>query len=160
MDKTWVLVADRVRARLFELDGDDGPLAEIESFVNPEGRAPSGSRGDNRPTRAIESVGGARHAIEPHTTPEAKIAERFARRLHEALEQGRVQHRYGKLVLVAPPRFLGTLHGVADKGVLNLVAAEVRRNLTGKTPEQLCVQLGDLLGPRARRASMRRGSAA
>ncbi|GAP66936.1 protein required for attachment to host cells [Mizugakiibacter sediminis] len=143
MGKTWVLVADRVRARLFELESGNAALNEVEAFVNPEGRDPAGSRGDMRPTRSIESVGGARHAIEPHTTPETKYAERFARRLHDALEQGRVQHRYDQLVLVAPPRFLGALHGALGKNVRSHVVAEVRRNLTAMTPEQIRVHIGE-----------------
>lgn len=143
MGKTWVLVADRVRARLFEFENEKPALNEVEAFVNPEGRDPAGSRGDMRPTRSIESVGGARHAIEPHTTPEAKYADRFARRLHDALEQGRVQHRYERLVLVAPPRFLGALHGALGKNVRNRVVSEVRRNLTAMTPEQIREHLGE-----------------
>ncbi|HEX7111649.1 MAG TPA: host attachment protein [Mizugakiibacter sp.] len=143
MGKTWVLVADRVRARLFEFEDEKPALNEVEVFVNPEGRDPAGSRGDMRPTRSVESVGGARHAIEPHTTPEAKYADRFARRLHDALEQGRVQHRYERLVLVAPPRFLGALHGVLGKNVRSHVVSEVRRNLTAMTPQQIREHLGE-----------------
>lgn len=143
MGKTWVLVADRVRARLFEIGDEKPALNEVEVFVNPEGRDPAGSRGDMRPTRSIESVGGARHAIEPHTTPETKYADRFARRLHDALEQGRVQHRYERLVLVAPPRFLGALHGALGKNVRSHVVSEVRRNLTAMTPDQIREHLGE-----------------
>lgn len=143
MGKTWVLVADRVRARLFEHDGGNALLNEIEAFVNPEGRDPAGSRGDTRPPRTFESVGSARHAIEPQTTPETKYADRFARRLHDALEQGRVQHRYERLVLVAPPRFLGALHGALGKNVRSHVVSEVRRNLTAMTAAQIREHLGE-----------------
>jgi protein required for attachment to host cells len=59
-----------------------------------------------------------------------KLAERFSRRLNDALERGRIDHRYARLVLVAPPRFLGALHVSLSKPLRDSVVAEVKRNLT------------------------------
>lgn len=143
-DATWILVANRVRARLFRAEGVHGPLEEIGTFVNPLGRLPSGTRGEHRPDRVQESFGSARHAIEPHTTPAAKIADRFARQLCTILEDGRVHHLYGQLVLMAPPRFLGHLHGVMDGHPLHeLVHAEIRRDLTRNRAERVAAALAD-----------------
>ena len=66
MNKTWVLVADSKKARLFEYEHSREPWAETACFVNTDdGRSP----GFDRLPRVQESVGSARHAIEPRTGP-------------------------------------------------------------------------------------------
>ena len=101
----WILVADEFRARLFEAQAKDGKLEEIDDITHPEGRMHDGEMTRDRLPRVHESVGGARHAIEPHTSIRDKVHFQFARELAERLEQGRVSHAYDELVLVAAPRF-------------------------------------------------------
>lgn len=129
--KVWVLAADRVRARVFEIDPDSRDWAEIADLVNPEGRYPKGTRGDTRPPRSIESVGGARHAIEPHTTPEEKSMAVFSREIGDFLEQARVGRRFERLTIVAPPRFLGALRAALSPSTSDLIAQEIGRDLSG-----------------------------
>lgn len=38
MPTTWILAADRAKARLFAFDGAVGAISGIGTFVNPEGR--------------------------------------------------------------------------------------------------------------------------
>ena len=137
MTTTWILVADGSRARLFESAAPDSPLVEIECFANPEGRAGARQMTTERLPRVHESVGPVRHAIEPHTTLREKVGDRFAKTLGGVLERGRVQHRYERLVLVAPPRFLGALHDNLGKTLRTHVAGEIRRNLTTLPPGQI-----------------------
>jgi protein required for attachment to host cells len=134
---TWVLVADRARARLFSVTADGAALLEIADFVNPEGRALAHELESDRLPRTFESVGGARHAIEPHTTTKQKTADRFAHCLHEALERGRVERSYDQIVLVASPHFLGTLNAAIGKQVRRYVVTEVHKDLTTLTPAEI-----------------------
>lgn len=136
---TWILVADRARARLFELapHKDGAELIEIKDFVNSEGRGSERDQVTEGRPRAHESMGATRHAIEPHTSLRDKSANRFAQELGESLEQGRVSHRYERLVLVALPHFLGTLHAVLNRHVCECVVAEVPHELTTKGPAEI-----------------------
>ena len=131
---TWILVAGRARARLLELAPRENgsELIEIRDFVNPEGRGSERGQVTERRPRTHESVGAARHAIEPHTSLRDKSANRFAQELCERLEQGRVAHCYERLVLVALPHFLGTLHAALNRQVSECIVAEVRHDLTTK----------------------------
>ncbi len=130
MSRTWILVANRVRARLLEFDDRDRSLSELEDFLNPDGRAPSGSRGEHRPPRTMDRMGPGRHAIEPQTEPATKHAERFARELASRLEDGRVHHRFDHLVLIATPRFLGHLRQSMGPTLRGNVRREIRRDMT------------------------------
>jgi len=82
-------------------------------------------------------MGGTRHAIEPHTSLREKTMERFAHLLNTALERGREEHRYESLVLVAPSRFLGALHGCMDKPLRDRVVEEVHHDYTALSVAEL-----------------------
>lgn len=139
--KTWILVADSARARLFEVGLQDGQLFEVGGYANPAAREKPSETGHDRPPRAQESVGGARHAIEPHTDPHDKIAEGFAHGLAEILEHGRVEHAYTRLLLVAPPRFLGQLNAALDARVARLVVKTIGKDYTRASPAEIGAML-------------------
>lgn len=137
MAQTWVVVADSARARVFEVTDDAPALKEVATFTNPEGRMSQKELRHDRLPRVNESVGRARHAIEPHTSLKQKSTDQFVRLLRHELEQGRVAHSYKNLVLVAAPRFMGALHGGLDDAVRKCVVAEVKRNLTPMSPAKI-----------------------
>lgn len=149
MLNTWILVADGTRARLFELTPPNKTLTEIACLTNPDGRAPGRQANTDRLPRVNESVGSARHAIEPHTSLREKSTNQFAHTVSDALERGRNDHKFDRLVLVAPSRFLGALHGNLSKSLVECVAGEFRRNLTALPPEDIHARLPrELLVPR------------
>ncbi|SFN47299.1 host attachment protein [Dokdonella immobilis] len=139
---TWILVADRAQARILDV-GPDGGLREVACFADPEGRAAGRDLESDRPPRVHESVGGTRHAIEPHTSLHDKTATRFARLLRDALVRGHDKHSFDRLVLVAPPRFLGFLRDALDKALLDCVIGEVGHDLTGLATHDLRGHLPD-----------------
>lgn len=127
MNKTWVLVADSEKARLFEFERCKEPWAEMACFVNPYTEPGPASE---RPMRVHESMGTARHAIEAHTDPRDVANARFASMLVLALRKAHQEQRFQALVIAAAPRFLGVLHGQLDQGLQHCVSREIRRNLT------------------------------
>jgi protein required for attachment to host cells len=151
---TWVLVADTGRARLFELRDDTPDLIEIACDINPEGRAGERRLGTDRAPTVNESVGPARHSIEPHTSAREKISHAFARRIADELERGRGRRRFGRLILVAPAKFLGALHESLGAALRDSVAGELNKDLTAlpvaRLQERLMPLLGKTLGRRRR----------
>lgn len=130
MSTTWILVADRARARLFSLHPETKALEEVEDFINSEGRARARELQSDRPQSSHDRFGDSCHAIEPHTSAEDKSAELFARQLVRILERGRNEHRYRDLVLIAPPRFLGALNATVDVQVRACVVSEIAKEMT------------------------------
>lgn len=139
MQATWVLVADAARARLFE--AETGTLNELGCYVDADSRGGARGLATGRPPTVNESMGSARHSIEPHTSPREKAAARFARSLREVLEQGQHAQRFARLVLVAPPRFLGALHAAFGRPLRDCVIAEIRRDFTQLAPENIHARL-------------------
>lgn len=147
MSITWILVADGSRARLFENARRDEPLHHLDNFINPAARMSGRRFTTDRPPTVDESVGCARHAIEPHTTLREKQAARFARVLTAALERGRNRHRFQRLVLVAPAKFLGALHECCDKPLRDCVTGEIGRDLVALGATEIHERVAHLLEP-------------
>lgn len=137
MSKTWLLVADAAKARLFEMPRKGGNLTEIACYTNPSGRSPGQHPEHGRQGRTQESANSARHAIEPHTSLRKKHAMQFADLLRDAIRHGRMENQYEHLVLIAPPRFLGVLRDRLDDQTLECVTAEVGSDLLALSPTEL-----------------------
>jgi protein required for attachment to host cells len=140
----WILIADSSRANLFTTELPEQSWALLEKFEHPEGGEPSREiEVSSPPGRMLQnkSLGGRRSAMEPRTTPKEAEAQRFAARLADYLETAIANRRFDDLVLVAPPHFLGVLHGALgaqagkrlratiDKDLSMLEASDVRQRL-------------------------------
>ncbi|HEX6834056.1 MAG TPA: host attachment protein [Rudaea sp.] len=144
MATTWILVADSARARLFEIQAVD-VLSELRCYANAQRRAGNRGESSDRAPTVNESVGQARHALEPHTDARQKSADVFARSLRDELDHGRTAHHFQRLVLIAPPRFLGALHAAFDKPLRDTVVAEIRRDFTRMSPNHIRAALAPRL---------------
>jgi protein required for attachment to host cells len=136
---TWIVAADSSRARFLQVAGREKHLTEIEDLMNPAGRAEdkelttdatprfSGHGGVGKPGARTTSGPGS-----DREEPSAKEheAELFAKRVSEYLDKARNAHRYDRLYLVAPPKFLGTLRRKLDKEVEKLVVEELDKDLS------------------------------
>ena len=69
------------------------------------------------------------HTFEAPTDLKHHQAEVFSRQIAEKLEHGRVNHDYHKLILVAPPAFLGVLRHALKSDVLDLISSSLDKNL-------------------------------
>lgn len=76
--------------------------------------------------------GGGGHSFEAPTDAKHHEAEVFAKQIADKLEQGRVAHDYHKLILIAPPAFLGVLRQVLNQHIQDLVSASLDKNLVAE----------------------------
>ena len=140
MKNTWVLIAHRGGARVFENKGPGKGLSLLQDIPHPEGRLKSKDLGSDEPGRSFDSHG-ARHSFQQEVGLAAHVAEVFAKQLARMLEEGRVGKRYGRLVLVAEAHFLGILRAVLSRETSALVMASVNKDLghvkTDKMPKHL-----------------------
>lgn len=130
MDKTWIVVADSARARIFSASTPKGPLTELEDLVLPEARRHERDLTSDRPGHTFDSGGPGRHAMEAPTSAKRQAANGFARTIAERVETGRLNRECEQLVLVAPPDFLGTLRKHLGTQCARLVSREINKNLT------------------------------
>lgn len=145
---TWILVCDASRARLFreapkhkgleliqELDHAESRAHVRDLMADANGRKPVGPV----PARSTNGQGGAygRPGAEPDTDAKEVEAQKFARELSSVLERGLFDHAYDRLVLVAPPHFLGTLRQTVSTQVQKRLEITIDKDLTQIPPKDL-----------------------
>jgi protein required for attachment to host cells len=124
-----VLVGDGARAVFFKNTGTVlNPNLVVERVLEQE-NPPTREQGTDRPGRRAggdsETV---RSAIEP--TDWHQLAEdRFATDIAAALYRSAHANRFQRLIIVAPPKVLGTLRKSLHKEVLDRIEAEVPKEL-------------------------------
>ena len=145
MLKTWVVVADRARARIFTASTPKGPLTEFEDLVLPEARSHERDLTSDRPGRAFDSGGTGRHAMEAPTSAKQQAALSFARTIAERVESGRLTGECQQLVLVAPPDFLGQLKKQLGTQCAKLLTRQIAQNLTQLKVDEIRSHLPEFL---------------
>lgn len=130
MGNTWVVVADGTRARLFNRH-KNRKLEEFDTLLSPAHRLHEGDLVSDRDGRAYDSDGAGRHGVGGNRNV-AKDHEMsaFAKRLAARLEEGRNTGELSRLVLIAPPRFLGQLRSHLSERAADLVALTIDKELT------------------------------
>ncbi len=125
----WVLVADGSRARLFRAEGARGGLVEIDTWLHPESRLREQDLVTDAPGQE-RGRGGTAHGVnEPHSARDHEL-ETFAREIAERLQTALSEERFGRLLLCAPPRFLGLLRDALPAAVRQRVRHEIGKDLT------------------------------
>jgi protein required for attachment to host cells len=133
MTKTWILIADAAQARLFEASGNGEHWTQLESFDNPEGRAQSRAF-HSEASGGLQTDEGTyfRSAMEPLSIKKVE-SQRFARELSQRLDRG----NFARLIIVAPPEFLGMLRKELSSGVKAKLLDSIAKDYTHARPQQL-----------------------
>ena len=132
---TWVLVAESSRAKFYTARNRSAPITEIEALAHPEGRLHEGDLVSDSAGSDGGSVGQGRHIMNDQTSAKEQEACGFAKDLASRLDSARNRGEFSKLVLVAPPSFLGLLRDNLSKEVMAMVSNQVHKNLVQKPAE-------------------------
>ena len=133
--KTWVLIADGTRARIF--------VKEYKKLANALGRDLVADNLQDReikmdkPGRTFESSNPTRHAYEPRTDWHQYQKELFAKELCEVLEKANENDEFDELIIISPPKTLGNIRGYLCKNTLSKVTAEIPKDITKLTEHEL-----------------------
>ena len=147
MATTWIVAADASRARILQVRDREQRLADIEDFYNPAARLHERDMVSDAAPRFDGHGGVGKPGASPTSGPasdrDAKQGavehevEVFAKRLGDYLDKARTSHRYDRLHLIAPPKFLGQLRKELGKEVGKLVAAELPKDLSWLSGREL-----------------------
>lgn len=142
---TWILIADAGIAHVVAASGKAGDLMAVDDVRLKGNPSPSRDLAADRPGRAFDRAGDGRHEMEPRTDPHGAERERFAREIVAVLEKAAQQRRYDRLVLVAPPTFMGVLRDILPSSVAAKVGAELTKDLTKLSVHELPEHLAPVL---------------
>ncbi len=145
--RTWIVLADAASARMYAPQANVRDWTLAAELSHPQSRARESELGRDKPGRVKQSAGG-RSAME-RPTPRKKVEmEKFARQIAEALDDALVRKAYERLVLVAPPAFLGVLRGMLAERVAQRISATIEKDYLHLDPPELRERVREQLGAR------------
>ena len=140
-----IVVADQSEADFYELGQRDLPPNFVQRLEDADAHLHNRDLKSDRPGRVFDHApapNGRRGAVAHHATggernPRKVEARRFARRVAQALDEERRQNRFERLIVMAPPAFLGLLREEITPAVHDLLTAEIGKDLVHEPPEAL-----------------------
>ena len=137
MSNTWILVANSSQAKIYTGKGQRGSLTEIKNFDNLKGRLHEGDLVSDSAGSDGGSVGQGRHILDDETSAIEQEAIIFAKELANYLDEERNKEVYRRLVIIAPPTFLGLLRKNLSSEVMSIVSQQIDKNLIKKSAEEI-----------------------
>jgi protein required for attachment to host cells len=137
---SWLLVANSSLARIYKIEKQQS-LIELEVLQHPESRLHNRDLVSDKPGRDFESVGSARHSIEPHTTPKEHEFNLFAKHLALYLETAQNKREFERLYIAASPHLLGLLRQALHPSTAKVVSGEVDKDMTHMRSDEIITHL-------------------
>ena len=128
MSKTWVVVAESSRAKIFQIDKKNAPLIELQGFTHTPSRMHEQELTSDLPGRSMSSTHGS-HKFSTHTSPKEHESVEFARVLGSHLDEARNRGEFDKLIIMSPPAFLGHLRKEISSETSKYIVSEIDKNL-------------------------------
>lgn len=137
---TWICVVDAGHLRILRSSGPGTPVERVTEESHARDRAKDFA---DRPGRSFESADGSRHGLESES-PARRDKRDVAAELGKRLSAHAERNDFDRLILVAPPKFMGDLRPHLSDAASSRVIAELDKDLTRKTDAEIRDKLADL----------------
>lgn len=126
--KTWITIADTVNCRIYQSNGKPNHLALVKEMTHPQSKLKdvdltSDKSGCYKTTATNQTV------YSQQTDPKKVEIDNFARSIAEELNNGRNDHAYERLIVVAPPHMNGLIFHHTNKYVNHLVTHNLKNDV-------------------------------
>ena len=131
--ETRVIVADNSRARIFESHDGLNHLTEQDDFVHSEAHLTNQDLVGDAAGKSRNPHG----SLDPATSPKEHETRTFAKLLAKHLKALHNERHFERLILIAPPKFLGLLRKELHKPLDQLVERTIHKDLTTASVEDI-----------------------
>jgi protein required for attachment to host cells len=142
---TWIIVADGSRARFL---ANDGPGKGLHAAIAGEFHhdlPPTRDLGTEKPGRIASRANTGRSAIQPHVDWHQFEKEKFSQEMANLLNDAAEKKSFDDLIIVAPPRTLGTLRHALSANTSERIRAEIPKDLTQVPLREMPGHLKDVI---------------
>ncbi|MGB0128875.1 MAG: host attachment protein [Rhodocyclaceae bacterium] len=136
----WILVANASTAKLFANHGPKKGLQLVKELSHPESRQKNADLVTDR-AGFMQSSGNGHGSRQPPTEPKQYEAQTFAQELAEELHGGRTTNQFSRVILVAPPAFMGLLNAQLDAPTAQIVSDRFEKDYTKASEKELSAHL-------------------
>jgi protein required for attachment to host cells len=137
---TWFCVADAGHARIKEATVLTTPLPTVTTLKHEayeHGRFEEAGKGQ-------ESATSAHHGFQDAEGPIRREKREFAHVVADYLNDAAMRGAFQKLVLAAPPKFLGDLRAALGAKTRGMVSGEIHKDLTKESDTELVGRIANL----------------
>jgi protein required for attachment to host cells len=140
---TWFCVADAGHVRVKDATIAASPMPTVATLRHEPYEH---GRYEGPPTTQ-ESASSARHGLSGAEGPVRHEKREFAHVVADYLNKSGQQGKYQRLILAAPPKFLGDLRAALDAKTRATIAGEIHKDLTKESDAELVARMTNLAGP-------------
>ena len=144
-NRTWIVVADGAKARILLHKPHQKGVQQLPDGEFHDTHLPTHELVTDRQPRVQESVGAARHAVEPRIDPHKQREEQFLARLAKHLEHAAQLGEFEHLVIVAPATALGELRKDFGPLLQKRLFAEIVHDYAHQTNDYVYQHIKDSL---------------
>lgn len=141
--KTWVLVADGARARIFFAHPHALESALDADFISDH-RSNQEATADKQ-GMALGSDHVSRHVFEPHSDWHNYQKQLFAREICQTLIAADEEKKFQSLIIIAPAKILGEIRKDLTKAVHEKIKAEIAKDLTKMNDKDILTYLNEII---------------
>lgn len=138
---TWFCVADAGHARIKEATRLTAPLPTVATLRHE----PYEHGRYEEPPKVQESATPARHAIADVESPIRREKREFAHVVAVYLNEAAQRGAYQRLILAAPPKFLGDLRAALGPKARARIAGEIDKDLTKESDADLAHRVAEMV---------------
>ena len=129
MPKTWIVVAESSRAKIFELNKKNTPLKELQDFIHTSSKLHEQEVTTDLSGGSRISYGHGSHKMNAQTSVKEHESKVFAKTISQYIEKARNKGKFQKLILMSPPAFLGQLRKQLSSETFKRIVSEIDKNL-------------------------------
>jgi protein required for attachment to host cells len=124
----WIVVADSASCHVYRADERIERMTPVLTIHNRELHPDADHLG---PRGATQSAPGGAHArFERHTDPQDALRAKFARQVAKLVDQAAADGSFERLVVAAPPKFLGDLRDAFGHATASRLVASIHHDYT------------------------------
>jgi protein required for attachment to host cells len=142
-NRTWIVVADGGQARILLCENRSSGVRQLPNSEFHDSHLPTHELMTDRQPRVHDSLGSARHAVEPRTDPHKQRKVQFLAQLTEHLQQAAERKEFEHLVIVAPPSALGEIRKDFGPLLQQLLFAEFTHDYAHQTNDYVYRHIND-----------------
>jgi len=120
-------------------------LSLVQTFSHPSSRQKSQQLSSDKKGSFQANAASGHGTFVETSDPKEYEAERFAKEIADALEEGRINKDYHELILVATPHFHGLLNKELNHNVTKLVSKNIEKDYTKDNDRELLAHLESFL---------------
>ncbi len=138
---TWICVADAGHLRILK---STGPGTPVERLVEETHSRDHDKDFADKPGRAFESADASRHGMESGEGPARRDKRDTAAVIGKRLSDHAQKDDFQRLILVAPPQFMGDLRKHLSSKAAAAIIAEVDKDLTRESDSAIRDRLAEV----------------